>query len=270
MRKIIFFGFLLTIVSPVFSEETKTGIREISSSDPKACSCSFPEFYFFCRTYLVKGKSHFEPFFVNRKGAVEKAPELKLLKFREFHPAADTVEEIQGKADPLDRVGVYPGKNWKVRIIWNTDGKGSYCPMYLKYKEGDSAPVKSLEIPQGDSSFSPRSLFFDLKRNLFFFEYVDGATGARDIWLWVFNLKNKRLNKIGETSGSRYFMDSSRRWLVWTDSKQKLDVIGDKHVESGHVVSYDMETGKKYQFTNGNSIGFFYNWKKDQMKTERI
>lgn len=59
-----------------------------------------------------------------------------------------------------------------------------------------------------------------------------------------------------------YFLDPSGRWLVWTDAKQELDVIGGKHVETGHVDCYDLAMGKKYKFTDGISIGNFYNWKK--------
>jgi len=238
-----------------------TDVREIPFSNPKSCSCTFPEFYFFCRTYLAEGKSIFEPFLVNQNGSVSKAPELNIPNLREFHAAEHAKGEILGVADPLDRPGIYPGKNWKVRLIWDSNEKGSTVPMILEYRVNNSESIKRLEIPQGEVSFFPRSLFFDPKRNLFFFEYVDGPTGGRDIWFWVFDLKNENLIKIGETSGDAFFIDSSQKWLVWADGKQDLDVIGGKHVMSGHIVCYDLETGKKYRFTDGISIGFFYDWK---------
>lgn len=249
-------------ISPAFSQVAAGDIQEVPFSDPTTCSCTFPEFYFFNRTYLAEAKSRYEPFFVNQDGSVRKATELNVPKFQEFRAAEGVTGEIQGEADPSDRPGIYPGKNWKVRIVWNADQTGNNTPMYLEYRKDTTEPVKRLKIPQGELSFGPRSLFFDIKRNLFFFEYVDGPTGGRDIWLWVFDLKNGSLNKIGETLGSDYFVNPDQKWLVWTDGKQDLDVIGGKSVLTGHVVCYDLDTGKKYRFTNGISIGFFYDWKR--------
>ena|GEM_PF-6375850 len=43
-------GFLLIFNSPVFPQASKNDIREIPFTDTAACSCVFPEFYFFNRT----------------------------------------------------------------------------------------------------------------------------------------------------------------------------------------------------------------------------
>jgi hypothetical protein len=261
---VAFIWGIIVGISPAFSQVPAGDIQEVPFSDSAACSCTFPEFYYFNRTYLAEGKSRYEPFFVNQNGSVRKATELNAQKLQEFHAAEGVTGEIQGEAVPLDRPGIYPGENWKVRIVWNMTPTGETVPMYLEYRKDISGPVNRLDIPQGELSFAPRSLFFDSKRNLFFFEYVDGPTGGRDIWLWVFDLKNGNLNKIGETLGYGYFMDPSQKWLVWTDGKQSLDEIGGKSVLTGHVVCYDLDTGKKYRFTNGIAIGFFYDWKRNK------
>ena len=263
---LLFMGLLLIGFSPVYSRVLKTNIHVISFSDPQSSSCAFPEFYFSCRTYLVHGESQFKPFFVNQKGEVKEASDLKLQRpiwrTAMWHAAETVSGKMNYSKEPsVANSEIYPGKNWKVRIIW--DPTESDAPMCLEYRSQLDQPTKRLEVPQGVLSFGLRPLFFDKDRNLFFFAYTDGPTGGRDDWLWVFNLNNGVLSKIGETiCGFPLFVNSNKRWLEWTDSKQELDIIGGKHVLSGHVVLYDVETGMKYRFNEGISIGYFYDWKK--------
>ena|GEM_PF-6537459 len=111
------------------------------------------------------------PYSVNSDGTVRTAPELKVSKARMIHGAAEATGAIHLQDENSSIPGVYPEKNWKVRIVWNPDVGHSYTPMYLEYRKDDSKLVKRVEIPQGELSFLPRPIFFDPTRELFIFNY---------------------------------------------------------------------------------------------------